>query len=177
MAGKGRTPDIFASPLISLVLARFGEMKKGNKLDFWKMTCAWDRQMPGRDTPGKLSMRALWIWSIFRAALSWENFAGISAENMPEVRVFYRVRSPPKGKIGQNGRGVQQQAWYRQSFPDAVSSCFRAYVCENLSIKWLLLFFFYTDKLFFPPHFILGDSRTVLTETFPNKSAQDRDIG
>lgn len=59
MAGKGRTPDIFASPLISLVLARFGEMKKGNKLDFWKMTCAWDRQMPGRDTPGKLSMRAL----------------------------------------------------------------------------------------------------------------------
>lgn len=38
MAGKGRTPHVFASLLISLVLARFVEMKKGNKFDFWKIT-------------------------------------------------------------------------------------------------------------------------------------------
>lgn len=70
---------VSASLLISLILAWFGEKKKGNKLDFWKMPLVpgIGSILPGRDAPGKLSVRALWIWSIFRADLTWENFARI----------------------------------------------------------------------------------------------------
>lgn len=84
-----------------------------------------------------------------------------------------RLRSWLKAEIG--WMGVFGGAYQGQTSVGALISYSRVCDCENFSIT-RLCFFFFSLQILFPPHFILENSRTVLTETFPNNSAQDRQV-
>lgn len=161
---KGRFPHVFASILTSCVLAQFREMKKANKFDFWKMTVAPEH-----------------IW---RRLTLREFSCKRCPVNVPELRVLCRVRSWPKAEIGHTGMwGVHIRGSNRPDMgnpPPVVHVPTPEHVVMRTSSLngYYFFLFFLCRQIVFPHHFILGNSRTVLTETFPNNSAQRHtDIG